>query len=123
MLGAWAFLVADQYGVEAGEHEECGGLAGEETADDRAGQRGIGLAAAFQGECPGIRAKKAARAVIVTGRTRIEAALRIACVGVSPSCRRSSWAKSVISTVFATLIPTTKMNPSNDCTLIADPVR
>ena len=32
----------------------------------------------------GIMAKNAARAVIVTGRTRIEAALRMASVGVKP---------------------------------------
>ena len=45
-----------------------------------------------RGPAPGIRAKNAARAVIVIGRTRSAAALRIAWVGVSPSCRRSSWA-------------------------------
>ena len=71
----------------------------------------------------GIMAKKAARAVIVTGRTRTEAALRIAWVGVSPSWRRISWAKSVISTVLATLIPMMKMIPRIDWTLIAVPVR
>ena len=36
-------------------------------------------------KAPGIMAKKAARAVIVTGLTRIDADLRIACVGVRPS--------------------------------------
>ena len=39
-----------------------------------------------------IIAKNAARAVIVTGRTRIDAALRIASVGVSPSCLLNSCA-------------------------------
>ena len=38
----------------------------------------------------GTMAKNAARAVIVTGRTRIAAAFRIASVGESPSFRRSS---------------------------------
>ena len=68
-------------------------------------------------------AKNAASAVIVTGLTRIDAALRIASIGVSPSACRSSWAKSVISTVLATLMPTMKMNPSSDCTLTAVPVK
>ena len=70
----------------------------------------------------GIMAKKAASAVIVTGRTRSEAALRIASVGLSPSPRRNSWAQSVISTAFDTLMPTTKIMPNSDCTLRAVPV-
>ena len=72
----------------------------------------------------GIMAKKAARAVIVTGRTRIDAALRIASVGrqalltaAVPGRSRSS------APCSTTLIPTMKMNPSSDCTLTAVPVR
>ena len=43
----------------------------------------------------GTNAKKAARAVMTTGRTRIDAALRIAWSGVRPSCVRRFWAKSI----------------------------
>ena len=71
----------------------------------------------------GIKAKKAARAVMMTGRARIDAALRIAWSGVSPSSTRRFCAKSTSSTVFETTMPTMKITPSSDWTLIAVSVR
>ena len=85
------FGVADHPRVEAGHDEERGRLTGQQSPQDRAGQRRVGLAPPLEGQRRGIMAKNAASAVIVIGRTRSLAALRIASSGDSPSCFLSSW--------------------------------
>jgi len=43
-------LVANEEGVECGEDEEGGGLAGDQAAEDGAGEGGVGFADPFEGE-------------------------------------------------------------------------
>ena len=52
-----------------------------------------------------------------------QATLKRALAEANLLCRRNSWAKSVINTVLATLMPITKINPRSDCTLTAVPVK
>jgi hypothetical protein len=104
--------VANDEGVEGGDDEEGHDEAREDTADDRAAERPVGLAAAAQCCDIWISAKNAARAVITIGRARIDAALRIAGPGVKLSWTFGFWAKSIRSTVFDTTMPTMKMTPA-----------
>ena len=60
---------------------------------------------------------------MMTGRARIDAAFRIAWSGVSPSSTRRFCAKSTMSTVLETTMPTMKITPRSDWTLIAVSVR
>ena len=46
----------------------------------------------------------------------------MASVGVSPSASRRFCAKSISSTVLDTTMPTMKITPNSDCTLMAVPV-
>ena len=82
----------DEQCVDHRQDEERGRLAGQQSAQDRPGQRGVGFAASFDGQGPGNHGEECRQ-----GRHRDRpdaqlAALRIASNGVSPSCRRSSWA-------------------------------
>ena len=71
----FCFLVPHQHRIESWHDEQRRRFAGNQPAEDGPGQRCVGFAAFFQARAVGIMAKNAARAVMVTGRTRSDGRL------------------------------------------------
>ena len=115
--------VVDEQRVEHWQNEQSSRLTGQQTAEDRPGQRGVGLAAALERQ----RARDE-REEGRQGRHRDRPDPQAGRLADGLDRRQALMAsellaQSVIRTELATLMPTMKMKPSSDWTLTADLVR
>ena len=80
-----SLAIAHHQCVQAGQYEQRRRFAGKQAPKIARASGAFASLPRSKAKAAGIMAKNAASAVIVIGRTRIDAALRMACIGVKPS--------------------------------------